>query len=624
MISNGNKLGKWASTFLVIAVLMAADGVGRCAVPAQKPDGANIFASKCMLCHATGARAPQIEMLNKLSAEHIYDVLTKGAMQVQASSLSEAERHAVADYLGTKRTGDQDRGDRNPCPAQTAAQGSATWTAWSPDERNTRFQPAQAAGLTAAEVPSLTVRWAFIFPGANTAANQPTIADGRLYVGSWDGTVYALNAASGCSYWAFKADAGVRTAIVLAKDLGIFGDFKGTVYAVNLATGKLAWKTKVEEHSQARLTASPIVWRQRVYVPVSSLEEGTAADPKYECCTFRGSVVALDLADGKIAWKTHTIDREPKRTGTNKIGTAEFGPSGGSVWNSPTVDAKRGTLYFADGNNYSDPPDKDSDAVLAIDLATGKKKWSRQLHSNDAWNAGCMKGQDLANCPVENSPDYDFGSSPVLVTGVNGRDLVLAGQKSGMFYALDPDNGNLLWELRLGKGGSFGGIQWGFATDGKRAYVPISDRDVDSFDADGSMTAVDLSTGKLAWRTPDPANACSQHREFCSIAETAPATLIPGVAFSGSFDGHLRAYDTETGKILWDFDTDQAYQGVNHLSGHGGSLSGAGPTVADGMVYQTSGYAAFGLGMPGNVLLAFGLPDNKQASQVGTPHAKTN
>ncbi len=592
-------------------------------MPSQNPNGETLFTSKCMMCHATGSRAPQIEMLKKLTAQHIYEVMTTGEMKVQAISLSDAEKRAIADYLGMDKSKPAQRADTNPCSARPAATGGASWTGWSPDERNARFQQAQAAGLTATDASKLALRWAFVFPGVNTAANQPTIANGRLYIGSWDGAVYALDAASGCSYWSFKADAGVRTAVVLAKGLGIFGDFKGTVYAVNLQNGKLSWKTKVEDHSQTRLTAAPTVWEDKVYVPVSSLEEGTAADPNYECCTFRGSIVALSLWDGKQIWKGFTIETEPKRIGANKLGTAQFGPSGGSVWNTPTVDAKRGTLYVADGNNYSDPPDKNSDAILAYDLATGKKKWTRQLHINDAWNAGCMKGQEVANCPIENAPDYDFGASPVLVTGPDGRDLVLAGQKSGMFFALDPDNGNILWQLRLGAGGSFGGIQWGLAADGKRAYVPISDRNVDSFDANGSMTAVDLGTGKLVWRTPDPADACSQHHEFCSMAETAPATLVPGVVFSGSFDGHLRAYDTETGKILWDFDTDRAYDGVNRISGHGGSLSGSGPTVANGMVYQTSGYAAFGLGMPGDVLLAFGPSDKAGAATAkAAPTAK--
>jgi polyvinyl alcohol dehydrogenase (cytochrome) len=567
-----------------------------------------------MLCHGPGLRAPNLKQLSKLSVEHAYEVLKTGAMQVQAASLSDAEKRLVAEFIGHAQP-PQQSGDLNPCKSKSATAAAAgSWAGWSANERNTRYQDAAAAGLTAAAVPSLELKWAFVFPGMNTAGTQPTVSGGRLFTGSWDGMVYALDALTGCSYWTFKADDGVRTPIVVANGMGIFGDFKANVYAVDLSTGKQLWKVKVDAHTEARITASPVVWQDRIYVSVASLEEGAAEDPTYECCTFRGSVVALRLANGSQVWKTFTIDDAPRRLGTTKHGTAKFGPAGGAVWSAPTIDAKRNLVYVTDGNAYTAPEPPTTEAVAALEIDTGKRRWVKQLNSGDTWNGACMKGQNAANCPETTGPDFDFGASPALVTLADGRELVLAGQKSGIFYALNPDNGDLVWKVVLGHGGVYGGIEWGFSADSRFAYVPVSDRDVTGLEADGSLNAVDLNNGKAVWRTVAPPDSCKLHPDLCSIAQAAATTLIPGAIFSGSFDGYLRAYETSSGKTMWEFDTDRAFDGINRVAGHGGSIGSSGPTIVNGMVYQTSGYASYGLGMPGNVLLAFGLAEQKSAA----------
>jgi polyvinyl alcohol dehydrogenase (cytochrome) len=609
--------GVIALRLLVCAAVVFFAGLAT-AAPAAGPNGETIFAGKCLLCHGTGLRAPDLDQLRKLSAEHIYDVLKNGAMQQQAASLSDADKHAVAEYVGSQQKV-QPPGDLNPCKTKSASiSSSGSWLGWSPDERNTRYQPAASAGLSARDVPGLELKWAFVFPGLNTAGNQPTVVNGRLYTGSWDGTIYALDAATGCSYWTYKAEAGVRTPIVITGGIGIFGDFKANVYAIDLATAKLLWKTKVDDHPEARITASPVLWQDRVYVPVASLEEGAAEDPKYPCCTFRGSVVALKIADGSQAWKSYTIDEPAHSTGKNKEGTLQFGPAGGSVWSSPTIDAKRHLVYVTDGNAYTSPEPLTTEAVAALEMDSGKRRWVKQLHSQDAWNGACMKGQNTANCPATEGPDFDFGAAPALATLADGRDLILAGQKSGIFYALNPENGDLVWKIVLGHGGIYGGIEWGFSVDERYAYVPISDRDVGSLEADGSMNGIDLVSGQRVWRAPAPPDSCKQHPDLCSIAQAAATTLIPGVVFSGSFDGHLRAYDTASGKIVWDYETDRSYDGINHVQGHGGSIGSSGPTIVNGMVYQTTGYASYGLGMPGNVLLAFGPANTSGDSQKKT------
>lgn len=620
-------IGPWLSLWLCLGSL--AVGV-MSLVPSVSPagdqhrrevvDGAALFASRCLICHGPGARAAQLSAMSKLGADSIYETLTSGIMKQQAVGLSETERRAISRYIAGFKTRAEASSAARPCderlPPAARSQRKGRWNGWSPDRRNTRFQPAPDAGLTAQQVPSLTLTWAFVFPGVVTAANQPTVVKGWLYMGSWDGTIYALDARRGCSYWTFKADSGVRTAIRVAHGLAMFGDFQATVYAVDATTGELRWRTRVEDHPAARITGSPVAYQGRLYVPVSSLEEGVAQDPKYTCCTFRGSVVALDVATGKPLWKTYTIDRVPRRLGMNKAGRPRYGPSGVAIWSAPTIDAQRGVLYVATGNNYTEPDVPATDAVMAIDLTSGAKTWVRSLRPSDRWNAGCLS-PDKVNCPPDEGPDFDFGSSPILVRVKGGKDLILAGQKSGVLYALDPDNkGAVVWEIRLGEGGSFGGILWGMATDGERAYVAIADWNVGAIQkggvlipshrANGALTAVDVRTGKRLWRTPNPPGTC-QGRRGCSSANAAPVTVIPGVVFLGSLDGHLRAYDARTGRIIWDYDASGEFAGINGIPGHGGSINAAGVTVANGMVYQTAGYGAFGLGMPGNVLLAFSL-----------------
>jgi len=598
-----------AFVFLLCASAVFSQEHPGVASAAQKADGGGLFEGRCLICHGPAGRASHRDALAKLGAAAIYQAITTGVMKQQGAGLTEAERHAIAEFLAGEGANTVAPPPAPACGATAPkfpaeGQGSA-WKGWSPDLENTRFQGEQAAGLPASEIHRLELRWSLVFPNASTMANQVTVRGDWLFLATPAGTVYALDPWTGCARWTYKAGAGVRTAMRIEGSQVFFGDFEANVYALDARTGALRWKSKVDAHANARITGAPTAYGGRLYVPVSSLEEGVAADPTYACCTFRGSVVALDTATGKQIWKTYTIASPAKKQGVNPQGVQRLGPSGAAVWSSPTVDAQRGVVYAATGNNYSPPDSNTADAILAINLHSGKILWHRALRPSDLWNAACL-GKPSANCPEGAGPDFDFGSSPVIVRKKSGRDILLAGQKSGMLYALDPDrNGALLWELRLGKGGSVGGILWGFASDGARAYVAISDQDVGSYEADGSLSAVDLATGKLLWRTPNPADTCVGRPKGCSIAIAAPVTAIPGAIFVGSLDGHLRAYDADSGKTLWDFDVVRDFTGLNGVVGRGGSIDAAGATVANGFVFQTAGYGAYGLGMPGNVLLAF-------------------
>jgi len=425
-------------------------------------------------------------------------------------------------------------------------------------------------------------------------------------VGSEDGTVYSLDARSGCTYWTFKADATVKTAIAIGSDghTAYFGDTNGNVYAVLSQNGRLLWKVHADLHPAARITGSPVFLNDRLYVPVSSGEEGAAMDPKYACCTFRGSVVALDPQSGNTIWKAYTIPDSAKPTGRkNSVGTKLLGPAGAAVWSAPTVDLKARAIYVATGNSYSEPDSRFSDAVIAFDMVSGKMLWSKQLTANDRWNIACV-APDKANCPRGPGNDFDFGSPPILRSLPDGRRVLIVGQKSGIVHALDPDHrGKLLWQVRMGHGGPLGGIQWGGGADDNLAYFPRSDWDDSGPDAGGGLIALEFATGRKAWFTPPPKAACAQ-QPGCSAAQMAPATVIPGVVFSGSLDGHLRAYDVRDGSVIWDFDSLHDFPTVNGVKASGGSMNQSGPSIVDGMLYVNSGYDN---ALSGNVLLAFSV-----------------
>jgi polyvinyl alcohol dehydrogenase (cytochrome) len=589
----------------------------------QAQDGRALYQAHCAICHEQDveARAPSREVLKELSPAQVLSALERGVMRGQGADRSRAERRALAEFLTGKAVGPDAEvtlPDSAYCSPATSTSSPTTsgpvWNGWGATIANTRFQPAPAAGLTARDIPNLKLKWAFGFPGASSASSQPVVWGGRLYVGSWEGDVYSLDAKTGCIHWMIEVEAGVRSAISLeqkpAGDLrAYFGDLAANVYAVDAATGKQLWKTKVDEYAFARITGSPTLYDGRLYVPVSSREESQVGDSRYPCCKFRGSVVALDAATGKQIWKTYVIPQEARPTQKNKSGTQIWGPAGGAVWVAPAIDPTRGVLYVGTGNNYSPPATKFTDAIMAFDMKTGAVRWVRQMTEGDIWNGGCRANADSATCPDPEAPDFDFPASPILVETSGEKHLVLASQKSGLIYALDPDaNGETVWQQRVGKGGTQGGIMFGPAADAEKIYAAISDYErvgasrEPSPTLGGGMVAVELGTGKVLWRTPAP--PCGD-RKPCSPAQAAAVTVIPGVVFSGSVDGRMRAYSTADGKILWEYDTAREFETVNGVEAKGGSINNGGPAVAGGMLYTNSGYSHHSGIIPGNVLLAF-------------------
>jgi len=507
------------------------------------------------------------------------------------------------------------------------ALGSAQWNGWGRDVENTRYQPEPA--IRATDVPKLALKWAFGFQGS-AVAGQPTVVDGRLFVASSAGRVYSLDSKTGCTYWIFDASAGTRTAISIgefapsrsaaapkytaaprrkhgdskkskhkftlahldilkAPSAAFFGDDSGAVYALDAQKGILLWKTQVDSHPLARIVGAPTLYHNRLYVVVSSNEQSAASDSAYACCTFRGSVAALDMTTGHLLWKTYAIAEEPRSYGTNATGGQELGPAGGAVATAPTVDGKRNQIYVGTGGSLSGTGQPLTDSVLALDLIDGQVRWAKQFARPDKAGAA------------------DFGSSPILRTLADGKQILLAGQKSGVVYALDPDHGgDVLWQTKVAEDGVPGGIEWGPAADHGKLYVALSGLAAEPDNSAGGLAALDMKTGAKRWYTPAPSPACTWGAQACSHAQAQAVTVVPGVAFSGSMDGHLRAYSTINGKVVWDYETAKDFPTVNGIKASGGSLDQGGATIVNGVVYINSGYGQR-YGQPGNVLLAFSV-----------------
>lgn len=596
------------SYFAVVALGLASLFVAA-PVHGQAPDGSAVFSGQCASCHngAPETRAPSREQLNGRSPESIIDALTGGLMRYQGLLLTGAERRAVAEFLAGRPVGSGQKIDPNAgrCVAPPPMADPASrplWNGWGPTLANTHFQSTKAAGLTAEQLPKLTLKWAFGFPEATSAWAQPTIAGGRLFVGGQNGNVYALNPKTGCVIWQYEAKGGVRGSISIgrrpaggARYGAYFSDQKGYVYALDAETGKEIWNKLADPHPLVRLTGSVALHENRLYVPTSSYEEA-GKSPTYECCTFRGSIVAMDATTGAEIWRSYPIPEEPKVMGKRADGGNSLGPSGGAIWSAPTVDPKRKLIYAGIGNTYSGKTQPATDAIVAFDLATGKMRWVQQLTPEDVF--GCRNNEP--NCGSQQGPDFDFGASPVLTSRPDGKEVLIVGQKSGIGYALDPDKGGaVLWQYRAGKGGTLGGIEWGVAVDDKNAYFPVADNP-----QPGGLHAVSLMTGERVWFAPPVTDLKCKGGRGCNPSQSAAITVMPGAVFSGAYDGGIRAYSTRDGSVIWDYDTNKEFLTVNGVRAKGGSLNGPAPVVIDGILYVNSGdYRA----RPGNVLLAFGL-----------------
>jgi polyvinyl alcohol dehydrogenase (cytochrome) len=426
-----------------------------------------------------------------------------------------------------------------------------------------------------------------------------------------NGYIYSLDAKTGCVYWSFQNGSIVRNSPMVGKVTGqgatqwavFFGDGHANVFALNAQDGKLLWKTKADPHFIARITAGVRYFDGKLFVPVSSSEEFSSGNPGYPCCTSRGSVVALDANTGKEIWKAWVVPDEPKPYKTMANGVVLYAPAGGAVWNSPTIDPVKRAVYFGTGDATTAPPAKTTDAIMAVDLDTGKLLWSYQATEGDVFMGGCNGPNKSEACPAPMGPDMDIGNSPMLRTLPNGKRVLIAGTKSADIFALDPDdNGKLLYRIHPlglplnGNGRGRASIVWGGAADDRLAYYGIGG---------AGLAAVQQANGERAWLFTPPQPAGDARGRGPSLG--AAATAIPGVVFQGSSDGKLYAISTTDGKQLWEYETAKEFETINRVQAHGGAISTSGAVVVNGMVYVGSGYAVGSGAQGGNVLLAFGV-----------------
>lgn len=578
--------------------------------------GIGTFQTHCMSCHGNPnvPQAPAPDAIRQMPPERIYDALTTGVMKPQGATLTEDQRKMLATFLSGRPLGSLKEGDAKDMPNHCASNGplgdpsaGPEWNGWSPDNINSRFQDAKDGGLTPDQVPQLKLKWAFGYPTGLSAFGQPTVASGRIFVGSDIGYVYSLDANTGCIYWSYQAKGSVRSAVTVARVKGhgatkyavYFGDAHANMYAVDAQNGQELWTTRVDDHFVARITAAPKVYEGRVYVPVSSSEEFSSSNLDYSCCTGRGSVVALDANTGKQDWKTYVVDT-PVPVRKNSKGVQQYAPSGGSIWNSPTIDAQRGAVYVGTGDGQTEPTPDTTDSIMALDLKTGKTLWFYQAQAGDAFMGGCNGATRTDNCPKVNGPDQDIGNSPILRKLADRKSVIVFGMKDGTVTALDPDRkGAVVWKVHVvaipkGQENSFAahlnGVVWGGAADDENVYYGLQS---------GGMVALKLATGDVVWRATFPKTAGGDR-----LVNSAAATAMPGVVFLAGSDGRLHALSTADGHVLWEYDTARPFETVNNVKARGGAIASIGPSIANGMLFIGSGYAVTG-NASGNVLLAF-------------------
>jgi polyvinyl alcohol dehydrogenase (cytochrome) len=594
------------SMFLVLGSLLPL---------AKAQDSSEIYNTRCAACHEMPVTnvdrpPPSRTQLATMPPNTIYKAIMEGAMRLQGAGLTNTQMQSVAQYLtGQAVTVVGLEITENLCSANPPMRNpelSPGWNGWGSDHRNARA--ALDAGVTADQLSRLRLKWVYGLPGEDQPRAQPAIADGRLFVGNKAGALYSIDAKTGCTYWTYLPTSGIRSAIsvgpVVLPDGSdgfavYFIDLRGKAYAVNAQTGQELWMTTVETHPGVRGTGSVTLFDGHLYIPASGvLEETGSSGADYGCCTFRGSVSKVNANTGEVVWKTYMMDEAQPR-GLSANGVQLYGPAGAGIWSAPTIDPDRGLLYVGTGNAYGEPAPITSDAIVALSMSDGEIVWVNQLTPGDAFIGGCNNSTS-PNCPDVVGPDYDFSASPILTATASGRELLVVPQKSGMAYALDPNNsGALVWEYRAGEGSASGGF-WGMSVADGMAYVAVGGY---SNPESGGIHGINLETGRGVWFT-GPQDLMCQPGTGCRATQSAAVTAIPGAVFSGAGDGGMRAYSATDGKVLWSFDSNPSFDTINGVPAAGGSFDGSGPVVVDGMVYMLSGNCCI-VGRPGNALFAF-------------------
>lgn len=602
---------KWVFVGVLLGVQLAD--------AAENLDGESLYTEHCAMCHTApqDERTPPRDALDSYTANSIFQALSEGIMRSQGEVLTSAQRVALAEHLAGESMRQETARQLQQCEQDIPVlnlQMSSNWNGWGNGLSNPRYQGSSGTRINADNIDELELLWAYGHDNASAARAQQTVIGDVMFMGSPSGEIRAMDLATGCSYWRYEAPREVRTAISIAEadgyddPLAVFADTANTLFVINARTGEALWQADVDSHPLATSTGSPVVYENRIYVPVSSAEVSAAGRPDYHCCTFRGNVAAFDLLSGERLWHTYVME-EATVVGENALGNPFLAPSGAPIWQAPSLDPERGVVYAGTGQNYTRPASNSSDSVVAFDMASGDIRWIHQTTPDDAFTMACALGASHPNCP-DAGPDVDIGAPIVATTLSNGQSVVVAGTKGARVIALDPDaNGETLWSVRVGRGGALGGIHWGMTFKGDILYVPVSDRSGMSNDAQNrqpGLHAIDMKTGETVWYAPAP-ERCADSGAACMDAYSGPASALDDMVIATSLNGHLFAHDAETGDVIWEYDTVRAYDTINGVEAQGGAIDSSGPVISGDYLIVNSGYATFSQ-MPGNVVLVFRLP----------------
>lgn len=584
--------------------------------------GQAVYQQHCAICHDNpgNTNAPEFSSLTQMTSGVVNAALTSGKMKAQGDLLTLQERSNLVGFLTTEAEGD-DWIANHMCSAdkRTVAFGDVKVRGFGFDLHNSRFLTSEQTGIDKSDFKNMELAWTFAFPGVTGMRSQPAIVGDTLFMPvAENAKVYAINiAGEPCLQWVYQSESILRSGAAFGelsngKKIIAANDYGGAVHVIDATNGKLLWKKQLGQFELSLGTGTPAIYKDVVYVPVSQNEIMHGAIETYVCCKTHGMVVALNANTGERIWEAHTMEAAtPQRDRGD--GQMLWGPSGAPIWNSPAIDVKRNVLYVGTGEATSAPAHPNTDAMLAIDLKDGKVKWSMQATANDIYLAGCRRGG--LNCESEENTvyrDVDFGASLILAERPDGSDLVLGGQKSGTVWALNPENGDVIWQQQIGLGSAGGGIHWGVAYDGKRVYAPINraypNRNQTGPDTPG-LYALDIETGKRVWNVVAEPNCEGERGKRISrcasrIGYSGAPTVIGDVVITGANDGMLRAFDSETGELLFEFDSAREFDSINGVSARGGSIDNATIVANNGLLLVSSGYALFGE-IPGNVLMAF-------------------
>ena len=585
--------------------------------PIGAEKGEELVQENCLSCHGNpDLNLMSLSTMSYISKNEMLQILSEGKMKTQAENLTNQEKEEIAIFL-TKGEAEQDSSPTVYCSKELGADGlkdGSLWSSWGQDSFNKRHQTSTT--INSRNITNLKLKWSFGLRTENPRG-QPIAVGSVIFISAGD-TTYALDKNLGCAYWTFTSAARLRNAPAFdtnTKDAIYLIDQDFGTYKINAISGQLIWKVNIPKETQwSTSSASPILVGSKLVVPLSTIETVAPINPKHECCTSSGGIALLDAETGNIIWN-HRVLEEAKYVGKVFVTrTKKFAPAGAAVWNAPGVDLVNKRIFFGTGQSTQSPASEFSDAIITLDLETGKRIWSTQTLSGDAHNVACeIPVVKRLSCPDEDGPDFDFGASVIQSKTSNGESILLAGQKSGWVFGLNNDTGVIKWKTRVGRGGTLGGIHFGMATDDSKLFVPVSDREIGrtyDWKKRPGLYALDIDTGDLIW-SYQLDDICKDREAVsgegrCNTGFSAPVSVAGDVLFAGALDGRFSAHSTKDGSKLWEFDTLRSFRTVNNFPAVGGSIDAAGAVIVDNWVFINSGYSTHGQ-MAGNVLLAFSI-----------------